>query len=315
MTFNGNQDGLRILICDPVDSALTDGLEKKGYKVDMEPQITPDTLKERITGYDAVVVRSRTKLTSEVLSHADNLKIIARAGVGTDNIDTAKAKALGIKVITAAGSSTQSVVELNVALMVDLARGITRLNSQVRKGNYKKQAGVEAYGKTAGIIGFGRIGFETARVLKVLGMDILAYDLYENHDAMNQVGGKFVPLKELLQKSDYVFILITMDNGATHILGKEEFASMKEGIRLVNTSRAEAVDPEELFSALESGKVAGYGSDVLWHEPPSTELEKKLIEMDNVVITPHIGAQTKEAQKRVAAVTLENLLNALEGAA
>lgn len=315
MTTVSKQGGLKVLVCDPVDNILIQGLTENGYEVAAKPEITSEALLVEIADYDAVVVRSRTKLFSDVLSHAKNLKVIARAGVGTDNIDIEMAASRGIRVVTAAGSSTESVAELNVALMVDLARGISRLNRNVREGTYRKERGSEVHGKTAGIVGFGRIGFETSKILKAMNMDILAYDIYENQGLMNEIGGSFVSLQELLKRSDYVFVLITLSGKEGYLLGKDELAVIKDGARIINTSRAEAVDPDALFSAMESSRIQGYASDVLWHEPPSTDLENKLVAMDNTVITPHIGAQTTEAQKRVASVTLENLLKALESVA
>lgn len=306
---------LRVLVSDPVDHVLIDGLKEKGYEVDFSPSITPDELEKSIPDYGVVVVRSRTKLYEKQLKQAKNLRYIARAGIGTDNIDLITARDMGIDVITAAGSSTQSVVELNVALMINLARKVVKLNTLMRSGTYKKEAGTEIAGKTAGIIGFGRIGFETARVLRALGMNILAYDIRENPEAISKVDGKYVSLEELLGTADYVFVLLTLGIESDRVLGKREFRQIKEGSCIINTSRAEAIDPDALFESLESGLLGGYATDVLWHEPPSCELETKLISMDNVIVTPHIGAQTEEAQKRVASITLKNLLDAMEGGA
>lgn len=306
---------LRILVSDPVEKSLVEGLEERGYPVDYRPGITPGELEECIQDYEAIVLRSRTKLYRRQLSLARNLRYIARAGIGTDNIDTGTAASMGIEVITAAGSSTQSVVELNVALAINLARNIVNLSAGVREGGYRKDTGLELGGKTAGIIGFGRIGSSTARVLAALGMHILAYDILKNPKLMGEIGGRYVELDTLLEESDFVFVLLTLGKESLRILGTEEFGIMRRGCHLINTSRAEAVDPEALLGALESGDIAGYAGDVLWNEPPSTMTERKLIGMKNVIITPHIGAQTREAQKRVAAVTLANLLEAMEAKA
>ncbi len=302
---------MKVLVSDPVDDALMEGLREGGHDVDFMPSISSGELEERIGSYDAIVVRSRTKITKELLKKAENLKFIARAGIGTDNIDMETAESMGIKIITAAGSSTQSVVELNTGLMINLSRKIVKLNSQVKEGIFKKEKGTELFGKTAGIIGFGRIGSATAGVLKALGMNIVAFDIYENTSLMDEVGGKFLPLEDLLSTSDVVFVLLTLEKGSQKLIGREQFNSLKKGSMIINTSRAEAVDADSLLENLRNGTVSGYGSDVLWNEPPSTEAERELISMENVIITPHIGAQTAEAQKRVASVTLENLLRAM----
>lgn len=304
---------MKVLVSDPVEHTLINGLKERGYQVDFSPSISQEELEKTLPDYGVIVVRSRTKLYEKQLKLATNLRYIARAGIGTDNIDLVTADEMGIKVITAAGSSTQSVVELNVAFMVNMARKILKLNSHLRSGTYVKESGTEIAGKTAGIIGFGRIGFETARILRALGMNILAHDIRENQDIIAKVEGRYVPLHELLESSDYIFVLLTLGKESERVLGKREFRHIKQGSCLINTSRAEAIEPEALFESLENGTLLGYATDVLWHEPPSCELERKLISMDNVIVTPHIGAQTVEAQKRVASVTLENLLEAMEG--
>lgn len=307
-----SEASLKVLVSDPVEETLVEGLKEKGHFVDFLPEISAEELVEKIGNYEVVVVRSRTKLYREQLERAKNLKFIARAGIGTDNIDLDTADSKGIRVVTAAGSSTQSVVELNLGMMINLSRKIVKLNSRLKNGEYKKEAGTELAGKTAGIIGFGRIGTATARIVKALGMDVVAHDLYENKKAMEEIGGKFLPLKELLGTSDYVFLLLTLGKESSRVLGKDELNSLKKGAMLINTSRAEAVDPDTLHQLLKDGSIGGYASDVLWNEPPTSQTEKELISMDNVIITPHIGAQTVEAQKRVASITLENLLHAIE---
>ena len=302
----------RILISDPVEQSLIAGLEEKGHIVDYRPDLNHGQLMEVLRGYNAVVVRSRTKLTSEVLHSGQGLQLIARAGIGTDNIDMGAAERLGIKVVTAAGSSTDSVAELNLALLIDIARRISFLNRQLRSGKFVKQVGTEISCKTAGMIGFGRIGFQTANYLRALGLGILAFDLYESKELIGKVSGKYVTLDNLLENSDFIFISVTLMRDSIEILGEEEFGKMKNGAILINTSRAEVVNLEALVKALKLGRLGGYGADVLWSEPPDSPLEKELISMDNVIITPHIGAQTIEAQGRVARMTLENMLKAME---
>lgn len=314
MTQLDTDTHIRVLVCDSVDKELLDGLSVVGYSVNYKPEITHEDLINEIVDYDVVVVRSRTKIDAPVIDAAKNLKYIARAGIGIDNIDSARAEEKGIKILTAAGASTQSVVELNLALAIDLSRRITSLNLDVRNGNYKKKKGAEVGGSKCGIIGFGRIGFETARILSSLGSEIIAYDIVKNQEIMDQIGGNYVELDHLLSNSDYIFICVTLNGSSKKLLDKGEMANIKEGAFLVNTSRAEAVDGSSLLEAIKSGKLGGYAADVMWNEPPSEVFEKELIKMDNVIITPHIGAQTRQGQKRVAKVTLENIIKAVGGA-
>lgn len=304
-------DTLKILVTDPVEESLVKGLRDRGHEVDFTPTVSNAELMDKIGSYDAIVVRSRTKLDGNLLKRAKKLKFIARAGIGTDNIDLETARLLGIRVVTAAGSSTQSVAELNLGLMIALSRKMVKLNSLIRQGTYRKEAGIELAGRTAGIIGFGRIGASTARILRSIGMNVCAYDIHENRELMQEIGGMFLPLRELLETSDFIFILLTLGNESEKILGPDEFRYLKEGAFIINTSRAEAVDPVSLVRLLREGHIGGYATDVLWNEPPSTDEERELISLENVIVTPHIGAQTVEAQIRVASVTLKNLLKAI----
>lgn len=302
----------RVLICDKVDSLMIDELKSGEFEVSYEPEISPEELADSISDYEIVVLRSRTKLTQEILEKAINLKIIARAGIGVDNIDMKYAKTRNIQVITAAGSSTNSVAELNVALAISLARDIVRLDLNSKKGIWKKETGVELYGKTAGIIGFGRIGLSTAKILRTIGMNILAYDVFENADSIKEVSGKYVPLNELLSRSDFIFILVTLTESSTKIIGDEQMKMIREGAFLINTSRSEVIDGMALLNSMDKGRIRGYATDVLWNEPPVEQWERDFISRPNVIVMPHIGAQTVEAQKRVAQYTLNNLFNKIK---
>ena len=302
----------KVLICDPVDSALINGLQSAGFPVSYRPSITGTELVEAIPEYRILVVRSRTKVTSAVLDRADNLRIIARAGIGTDNIDIKAASKKGVHIVTAAGSSTQSVAELNVALMVNLARNVPRLSSMVKSGTWSKETGMELFGKTAGIIGFGRIGLATAMILRSMGMAVVAHDIVTSDERISSVDGRYVSLDELLRLSDVIFILATLSEEAGGMINGEHLNSMKKGALIINTSRSEFIDGPDLLSALKNRQIGGYAADVTWNEPPSAPWEKELIAMDNVIITPHIGAQTIEAQRRVAEYTLKNLLVKME---
>ncbi|MEM0157397.1 MAG: NAD(P)-dependent oxidoreductase [Thermoplasmataceae archaeon] len=300
--------GMTALVCDPLDSYLMEGLKSSGIKVSYEPAITPDELGRKVKDYDIIVVRSRTKVTGDIISGASRLRIIARAGIGTDNIDLESAAKRKIEIVTAAGSSTDSVAELNVALAVDLARKIPLLSQRSRNGVWIKETGTELHGKVAGIIGFGRIGQATAQILRSMGMEIMAYDPFRNDQAIERVGGNYVPMEELFRRSDVIFVLAAFSGESGGMIGKYHFSISKRGLLIVNTSRAQFINGQELLEALREGQVGGYATDVFWHEPPETEWEKELAGMESVIVTPHIGAQTAEAQKRVAKYTLQNLL-------
>lgn len=303
---------LRALVCDPVDNLMIDQLNSNRFEVSYDPTIDAETLKEKVKDFDVLVVRSRTKVTSEVLEKAERLKLIARAGIGTDNIDVRFAAARNIHIVTAAGSSTQSVAELSIGLAVSLTRKIPLLDRKSKDGDWKKDTGAELYGKTAGIIGFGRIGYATAKVLRAMGLNVIAYDIYQNKKIIEEVDGSYVSLNELLEKSDLIFVQATLTDGSSNLISKNELEIMKHGAYIVNTSRAEFIDGPSLLHALKVGRVAGYAADVIWNEPPEDEWENEIISMHNVVITPHIGAQTVEAQKRVAQYTVDNLIKKKE---
>ena len=299
---------LRSLVCDPVDNLMINELNSNKFEVSYDPAIDAETLKEKVKDFDVLVVRSRTKVTRDVLEKAGRLKVIARAGIGTDNIDVKFAREKNIHIVTAAGSSTQSVSELSIGLAVDLARKIPLLDRKSKGNVWKKDTGIELYGKTAGIIGFGRIGYATAKVLRAMGLNVIAYDIYQNQKIIEEIDGSYVSLKDLLKKSDLIFVQATLTDGSSKLISKEEMDYIKQGVYIVNTSRSEFIDGPTLLDALKDGRVAGYAADVLWHEPPKEEWEKEIISLDNVIITPHIGAQTVEAQHRVAQYTVENLV-------
>lgn len=304
-----NSVRLKALVCDPVDDILIEGLKRRGVQVEYKPTITPSELSSSVNAYHIIVVRSRTKLSSEILSKASNLRIIARAGIGTDNIDTEYANRMGISVVTASGSSTHSVAELSVSLMIMLSRDLYSQINQTKNGIWEKSTGLELYGKTAGIIGLGRIGFATALILSSMGMRVFAYDPVVNQDAASRIPVNYVDMKELLSISDVLFIMAAFNGGGKNMITKDQLSMMRDGALIVNTSRAEFINGNDLLAALKNGKVRGYASDVFWHEPPAEQWEKEMLSLRNVIITPHIGAQTMEAQKKVAQYTLENILN------
>src|SRR5579875_2780019 len=301
-----------VLVCDPVDPLLLEGLRAKGLDVRYRPDISRQELLAVVGEYAILVVRSRTKVSREVIEAGSKLRLVARAGIGTDNIDLAAASARGIEIVTAAGSSTQSVAELNVGLAIIMARNLLNLSNGVRDGEWKKLIGSELFNKTAGIIGYGRIGHYTARILHSMGLRILAYDVVKDTRRIAEVDGTYVSLDMLLKDSDIIFLLASFSQDSNAMLGSHHLNQMKESAFIVNTSRAEFINGPELLNALETHRISGYAADVTWNEPPSEDWEKRIISMKNVIITPHIGAQTIEAQRRVAEFTLRNLLEKME---
>ena len=302
--------GRSVLITDVVDKTLVEELNRSGFQTTYKPEIKKKDLEKEIGQYDVLVVRSRTKVDHGLIEMGKNLKVIARAGIGLDSIDVDAAKERKIKVVYAPGSSTQSVVELTVMLAIMLLRNVKQGIKLVERGEFIKTTGQELKGKTLGIIGFGRIGYQTAVVMKTIGMNVVAFDTFQNHKAIGEVGGRFVALDELMAISDVISVNVTMGRDDGPILSKKQFNGIRNGAIIINTSRAAAIDGADLLDALMSGKVRGFATDVLWNEPPQEKWERDIIEMKNVIVTPHIGAQTLESQKRVASITAENIIGA-----
>ena len=299
---------------------LTDGLKDEGKailaeqaQVDDRNGITADELLEIIGEYDAVIVRSRTKITAEVLEAAKNLKVIGRAGVGVDNIDLEAARARGITVVNAPQAATQAVAELVIGMMFALARSLTKADAAMKRGEWikKKLLGTELHGKTLGIIGMGRIGSRVGQLAKALGMEIVGYDPLIPAEEIERRGAKPVQtLDELYAVADVITLHVPLTPQTRGMIGKEAFSKMKRGVIVLCAARGGVIDEDALLEALESGQVSGAGLDVFAKEPPGAS---PLVTHPNVLATPHIGAQTAEAQKRVAVDIATEVLAALNG--
>lgn len=298
---------------------LTDGLEENGQailravaQVDNRAGISADELLQVVGEYDAMIVRGRTKVTAAVLEAARNLKVVGRAGVGVDNIDLNAAKAKGVIVVNSPTATTIAVAELTLGLMLAVVREIPRADATMKAGQWikKELEGRELWRKTLGVIGFGRIGSEVARRAAAFDMTILAYDPLLPADAIRQRGGEPVTLDELLARSDMITLHIPLDESTRNLINAEAFAKMKDGVYLICAARGGVIDEAALLQALESGKVAGAGLDVFATEPPGAT---PLVTHPRVVCTPHIGAQTVEAQTRAAEDIANEVLAALEG--
>ncbi|MCP8308542.1 MAG: D-2-hydroxyacid dehydrogenase [archaeon] len=300
----------KVLIC---DSFAEKGIERLSSNFDVKylPKITSQELLDKIYDYNVVIVRGRTKITKDVIEKGENLKIIGRAGIGLDNIDLKSAESKGIKVFNTPESSTNAVAELTLGLMINIARGITKGDIGIKQSNWLKDElmGFELKGKTLGIIGMGRIGTQVARLAKAFEMKILVYDIVKlDEDILNEVGAKVVPLDELLSSSDIVTLHVTLTNETYHMIDEEELSKMKKGAYIINTSRGSVVDEKALLNTLKNGWIKGAALDVFEVEPPGSS---ELVKLHNVVTTPHIGAQTREAQDLAATLLAEKIIEAL----
>jgi len=302
-----------VLICDEVDPVLNKVLQENGLKVSYEPQITQDQLKEKISNYDIIIVRSRTKLTKELIDNATKCKIIARVGVGLDNIDEAAAKAKKIRVINAVEGAMTAVAELVIGLMLSLARQITLGDREIRNGKWlkKEMMGTELKGKYLGIVGLGNIGKRLGRLAKGLNMNIIGYDVIPIDEAFSkEVGLMKADLGTLLSSSDYVSLHVPLLDSTYHLINAEKLATMKKTAKIINTSRGGVIDEEALYDAIKKGNLGGAALDVFETEPA---IGNKLATLPNVICTPHIGAQTKEAQSLAANIIAEKIIQILRG--
>lgn len=299
---------MKILISDPIAPAGVEKLKAAGFEVVEKPGLPPDELKTEIAGYDAIVVRSATKVTREIIEAGSNLKVIGRAGVGLDNVDKKAADERGIKVVNTPAATSISVAELALGMMLAAARHLGQGTVSLKQGRWdkKKFKGVELYGKTLGIIGIGRIGSELAKRAEALGMTVYFYDPYVKETQF----GVAKDLPELLSEADFISLHIPHTEATHHIIGKKEFGEMKKGAILVNAARGGVVDEEALYEALKSGKLRAAAIDVFETEPVT---EHKLFELENVVLTPHVGAQAEEGQLRAGIQIADEVINALKG--
>ncbi|MDG6990216.1 MAG: D-2-hydroxyacid dehydrogenase [Nitrososphaerota archaeon] len=290
---------VKILICDPVEvEKLALG---PSMAVDYRPAITREELLDVVGGYEALIVRSRTKVDKAVLEKGGRLKLVARAGTGLDNVDVEYAKSRGVTVVNSPESLVEAVVEQVFLMMLGVSRKVVRADVGTKAGKWEKNAlvGRELRGKVLGVVGFGRIGRRIGEVAKVLGMSLLVYDVIPIPQAvLDQVGAKVVGLDELFSSSDYITLHVPMTPETARLVGTEKISRMKKNAVLVNTSRGGVVDEDALAVALNEGRIGGAALDVFEKEPPTGAI----LEAPNTILTPHIGGQTEEAQ--LSAVTV-----------
>jgi len=305
---------MKVLISDKMAEEAIQVLKDAGHEITYEEYDAEALLKE-IPKYDALMVRSRTKAIKEVVEAGakGNLKVIGRAGIGVDNIDIQTAGKLGIPVVNSPTGATASVAELAIGHMLALSRHISHADETMKKGEWakKKLKGVELGGKTLGLIGTGNIGKHTAKLAQCFGMKVIGYDPFiSKEDMVKDDIEKVEEIADIMEKSDYISLHIPHIDATHHIVNKEMISKMKPSAYIINCARGGTVDEKALYDALKEGKIAGAALDVFESEPPKENL---FSELDNVVMTPHIGANTKEGQIKAGTVCAAQINKVLNG--
>ncbi|HEY0196600.1 MAG TPA: phosphoglycerate dehydrogenase, partial [Methanobacterium sp.] len=304
---------MKVLIADQINEKGIDEL-KDIAEVVVQTDITPEELVKSIPDYDAIVVRSRTKVTKKVIEASRKLKIIARAGVGVDNVDVEAATEKGIMVVNAPESTSITVAEHTMGIILSLARKISIADKSVKEGKWEKSKfmGSELAGKTLGVIGMGRIGSQVATRCKAFDMEILVNDPYITEEVASRLGAKIIERDTLFKEADVITIHVPLTTETKYSIGREQFALMKDTACIVNCARGGIINEEDLFEALSTGEIGGAGLDVFEKEPPEGN---PLLTLDNLVATPHIGASTREAQRDAAIIVAKEIKKVLTGGA
>ena len=302
---------MKVLVCDPIHEDGIKILKDAGFEVDVDSNISYEELKGKVRDYNVLVVRSRTKVTREIIEAGENLRVVGRAGAGIDNIDVEAAKERGIIVLNTPEAPAIAVAELTMGLLLSLARQIPRADRSMKEGKWAKKEfrGWQLNGKTFGIVGLGHIGEKVARLAKAFGMKILITKRTPpSPEILKELEAEFVPLDELLRRSDIISLHVPLTPQTRHMIGEREIQLMKDGAFIINTSRGAVIDEKALFNALKSGKLGGAALDVYEIEPPR---DYSLMRLPHVVCTPHIGAQTVEAQRAAATLLAQKIVDAL----
>ncbi|MBF2057394.1 MAG: phosphoglycerate dehydrogenase [Cyanobacterium sp. T60_A2020_053] len=301
----------KVLVSDPIDEVGIKILQQVA-EVDIKTGLSEDELIAIIPQYDALMIRSGTQVTQKVIESAENLKIVGRAGVGVDNVDVAAATRKGIVVVNSPEGNTIAAAEHALAMMLSLSRHIPDANQSVKESRWdrKKYIGSEVYKKSLGVVGLGKIGSHVAKVGKAMGMKILAFDPFISQERANQLGCTLVDLDILFSESDYITLHIPKTKETTNLINAEALAKMKPSARIINCARGGIIEENDLYEALKNGQIAGAALDVFASEPLG---ESKLRELDNIILTPHLGASTAEAQVNVAIDVAEQIRDVLLG--
>jgi len=282
-----------------------------GIEADVRTGLSPDELKEIISDYDALVIRSATKVTDDLLKHANRLKVIGRAGIGLDNVDVPAATKRGVIVMNTPGGNTVTTAEHAIAMMLAMTRNIPRATAGLKDGRWEKKMlqGVEISGKKMGVIGFGNIGSIVADRARGLKMQVMVYDPFVRAERIEKAGFEAVTLEQLYRSADYISVHVPKLKNTIGMIDAKAFAQMKDGVMLINCARGGIVNEADLYQAIVSGKVAGAALDVFEQEPPS---DSPLIGLDQVICTPHLGASTREAQTNVAVAVAKQIIDYLK---
>lgn len=301
---------MKVLIAENIVKEAIELLVENGHEVDVNPTIGEQELLKTIGDYHAIMVRSKPKITKEVIEAGGNLRVIGRVGVGLDNIDLDAAKTKGIKVVNSPEASTLSVAEHAIGLMLALARKIPSGDKSLKDGRWdrKKFMGNELHDKTLGIVGFGRIGRSVSKIARGLGMELITYDPFITSEDADEYDCECVSFDHLLANSDVITLHVPAISETTDMINKETLSKMKKTALLVNTARGAIVNEEDLYDALNDGVIAGAALDVYKIEPPEGT---PLAELDNIVLTPHLAASTKEAQVKAGTIVAEKIVSAL----
>ena len=298
---------MKVLVSDNISPKCIEILKKSGLEVDVKTGLSPEGLKEIIGRYDGLAIRSATKVTKEILDAAVKLKVVARAGIGLDNVDIAEATKKGVAVMNTPGGNTVTTAEHAIAMMMALTRNIPRGTQSMKEGRWEKKnlEGREISNKILGVLGFGNIGSIVATLGKGLKMRVIVFDPNISSEHIEKAGFEYVTLDELFKRADYITIHVPKMEATVNLLDAGAFSKMKDGVMVVNCARGGIIDETALYNAIKSGKVAGAALDVFATEPPGNH---PLLTLDQVIATPHLGASTKEAQTNVAVAAANQII-------
>ncbi len=290
---------MKVLVSDNISEKGVNILKKAGLTVDVNTGLKPAQLKKIIGKYDGLVIRSATKVTADILKAAKNLKVIGRAGSGLDNVDKVAATKNGVVVMNTPGGNTVTTAEHTVALLLSMARNVPQATGSLKQGKWEKKKfmGVELFDKTLGIVGLGNIGSHVAKMVLGMGMKVITYDPYLSEEKAKSLGVSVVSLKDLFKNADFITNHIPLTDETRNMICTKSIGTMKKGVMIINASRGGVVNEADLYKALKSGKVAAAALDVFEIEPPE---KNPLLELDNFICTPHLGASTADAQENVA---------------
>ena len=303
---------MRVLVAEAVSEAGVDLLRQAGLEVDVAMGLAPKDLGARIADYDALVVRSETKVTAALLEQSKRLQVAGRAGIGVDNIDVDAATRRGVLVVNSPASNVIAAAEHTMALMLSLARNVPQADQSLREGRWARSeyVGVQLRGKTLAIIGLGKVGSEVARRAKSFEMRVIGYDPFVSEEHARRIEVEIVSMEDLLAGADFITIHVPLTTVTKALLGPEELAKTKQGVRIVNAARGGIVDEQALFEGVTSGRIGGAAVDTFLVEPAN---DTPLLKSDRIIVTPHLGASTFEAQEQVSLDVAEQLIDVLAG--